>query len=378
MDKYLSNKIKFISFISIIMVVYVHAYDLVDRFLEPGTIISDTGNFTSFFQYFISNGLTRVSVPFFFAISGYLFFINLRPKFMGFIKKMRTRVRSVLIPYLLWCLLGSLFLYLTQLVPYLIDCFDGGILSTYGIIDYIYSIIISPIPFQLWFLNDLIKYIIISPIIYLLVRKLSFLPIIPLFLMWFFEFSPLQYISIEGILFFTLGAFLGVKKIHIKREHNKIIIGIVALLWLGLLGYKTYSAYNPVSIVLYISTSEYVISAIMLFHKISIILGIITVWVGYDIVIGELSEEDKLLKFAPYTFFIFAGHVPLLNILINVLLKTLPNNYVVKLLVYILIPVVVISLLILLAKLLTKYLNPVYNILTGGRDKKVCIEEVKI
>lgn len=348
------------------MVVYLHAYNLKDRFLQPFTIISDKKNYVSFFQYFISNGLCKVAVPFFFTISGYLFFINLQPKFMGFVRKMGSRIRTLLIPYLLWTILGLIFLYLTQLIPALVDCFDRGIVSSYVTKDYITAILFRPIPFQLWFLNDLIKYVILTPIIYFLVKKLSFVPLIPFIIAWVLELN-LCIINNEGILFFMIGALLAVKKIKANRKSNIVLISITAVLWIGLLVYKTILAYDSPVIVWYIQDQVYTIPYIFFMQKLCEILGMFTVWFGYDLLIGELQDSSKLLRFTPYTFSIFAGHEPCMNILYNALLKYLDNSYFTSFIIYIFIPIITISLLILIAMLLKKYLKPVYNVLTGGR-----------
>lgn len=70
MNAYLSNKLKVLSLISIILVVFIHA----------NINIPDNTNFlyenSAFLQYFISQGIARISVPLFFTISGYLYFIS--------------------------------------------------------------------------------------------------------------------------------------------------------------------------------------------------------------------------------------------------------------------------------------------------------------
>ncbi len=71
MTKYLSQKIKILSFISIILVLYIHSgfHDY------PNEIQGMAFNFR--LQEFISGMIGRCAVPLFYAISGYLFFIGL-------------------------------------------------------------------------------------------------------------------------------------------------------------------------------------------------------------------------------------------------------------------------------------------------------------
>lgn len=72
MNKYLSDKLRIISLISIIMVVFLHSYNVTVKF-SPGNMSFNDG-YNVFIQNFFSQGITRIAVPIFFCISGYLFF----------------------------------------------------------------------------------------------------------------------------------------------------------------------------------------------------------------------------------------------------------------------------------------------------------------
>lgn len=74
MNDYLSKKLRYIGLICMIFVVFIHAYNYQDSFLQPNTIISEGLNLGACLEFMISNALTRSAVPIFFAISGFLFF----------------------------------------------------------------------------------------------------------------------------------------------------------------------------------------------------------------------------------------------------------------------------------------------------------------
>ena len=76
MDRFLSTKLKALSFFSMIMVVFIHANN-----------IEVSKGHNSFIQTFISDGISRVAVPLFFSVDSYLFFLNLDGKFQGFESK---------------------------------------------------------------------------------------------------------------------------------------------------------------------------------------------------------------------------------------------------------------------------------------------------
>ena len=72
LSAFTSNKIKFLSFLCMVMVVFDHCYNLTDRYLQPFTTPTDKLTITSFTEYFVANGITRFLIPLLFCISGYL------------------------------------------------------------------------------------------------------------------------------------------------------------------------------------------------------------------------------------------------------------------------------------------------------------------
>ena len=73
------------------------------------------GEVYNFIGVFVTNVFTAVPVPLFMMISGYLYFnkCNLSEGFGRevYINKTRSRIKSLLIPYLIWNLLVFLFFY---------------------------------------------------------------------------------------------------------------------------------------------------------------------------------------------------------------------------------------------------------------------------
>ena len=102
-SKYVSTKITLLQFWSIIAVVYTHSYNGYPRMMHP-TSTYNPKNGVIAFQYFLVGGALRFAVPIFFMMSGFLFFMHKKydqPAFkIG--KRIDSRIKSVLIPYLLW------------------------------------------------------------------------------------------------------------------------------------------------------------------------------------------------------------------------------------------------------------------------------------
>lgn len=112
MNDYLSKKIKFLSFFAMIGVVYCHAYNYFDRFLQSRTVLSEGANPGAMLQFFIINGLVRFAVPLFFIFSGYLFFVHFEFTWKGYLQKVLKRVRTLVVPFLIWTALAGTFLYI--------------------------------------------------------------------------------------------------------------------------------------------------------------------------------------------------------------------------------------------------------------------------
>ena len=83
-----------------VLLVYVHAFNLHPRYLQPWTQVEEPLTAGAWLQYFLANGLLRFRIPILFAISGYLFARRDGPEPHG--RRVRRRLRTLGLPYLLW------------------------------------------------------------------------------------------------------------------------------------------------------------------------------------------------------------------------------------------------------------------------------------
>ena len=111
---FISNKFRFWSFISMVLLVFVHGYNLHIRYLQPWTIPNEPMTFTGFTEYLLSNGILRFRIPMLFIISGFLYAMHDQRSY-----KQRTgkRFRTLFLPYLIWSAIGILFTYLLESFP---------------------------------------------------------------------------------------------------------------------------------------------------------------------------------------------------------------------------------------------------------------------
>jgi surface polysaccharide O-acyltransferase-like enzyme len=356
MDTYLSKKISVISFLSIILVVFIHSNNLTTRFLGSTQTLagSDVNNFI---QLFISNGVARIAVPLFFLISGYLFFFNFNPTLNSFIVKYKKRFFSLFMPFLFWSIWGLLLYYILQLSPMSTPFFTNELIKDYSTKKIISTIFLNPIPVQLWFIQDLIKLTIASPLIYFYVSKTSYFSIVPFVLIWFFNINiNFLYINPMGILFFILGSFLSIKGIDVSLIIKKPkLVKSFLFLWLASLFITTYLSIKG-------------ISSLDCFCKLSIIIGLLAVWFNYDIFCENSWIENKVFYLSPYTFFIYASHEPILTIFKKIMLKIIAVSTYANLFVYVVAPILTIVFSITIGLILKKNTNLFYKIITGRRS----------
>lgn len=180
-------------------------------------------------------------VPMFMIIAGYLFFVKV-VKFTPpeYLSKLKSRTRSLVVPYLFWnAFVILIFWAMHRFVPSMInpefenisqfsfwklmDCFWAG---SGG----------QPIAFQFWFIRDLIVFVIISPIFYLLFRR-TWIAIALFSVIYLFDVSPWIWLA----YFFALGAWVGLQKIDIMKFAKKwgslaFIIMIVSFLGMYIWG----------------------------------------------------------------------------------------------------------------------------------------------
>lgn len=156
-------------------------------------------------------------VPFFFILSGYLFFANLSHLNLDIYKqKMSSRFHTLLIPYLLWCTIAGIFICLK--VKFLGHPGNGIFIDNrFSIIGFIRGFWNAgdnfPFDFPLWFLRNLIIFQLLTPIIYMLSR-IKWLSAIILLL-------PLFDIDLYGFEYFFFGSYIGIYKHNLKmiRKH---------------------------------------------------------------------------------------------------------------------------------------------------------------
>ncbi|MBP3981946.1 acyltransferase [Acidovorax sp. JG5] len=206
-DKASSERLTTLRFPLIIGVVFIHAYNTEVGFSNGVIGIDNTGYWVNFCRNLISQGMARVAVPLFFLISGYFFFIGFSFSAKNYKTKLKSRLKTLLIPFLFWNILTLFLIALAQHIPTTQSFFSGknASISKFEIFDYfnaVFGIDRSPISYQFWFIRDLIVMVLIAPAIYFLLNKASKIVLLVLFSLWLLSAWPIYIPSVTAFLFF--------------------------------------------------------------------------------------------------------------------------------------------------------------------------------
>lgn len=342
MTEYLSTKIKLFSFISILMVIFIHTY-YIEGMAYPTV---------RFLQNFVGNGLCRVAVPFFFAISGYLFYYNIDYRDNSIILKIRKRIKTLVLPYIFWNILFELFFFVLYIIPQAQKFVNSNIierLRDQSLWDSFVMIFWEPAGFHLWFLRDLILIVALTPLLYFFLKRIPLIFVLFSFLICFI----LEYNFLKSIAWFLLGAFWNFITIKKNLYDNKYIIFISLILFL-------YYLVICVLIGLEISVSHN-------FRFTALISGVISIWLIFDFLPPKALLFKVINYCSAYSFFIYCFHEPTLNIFKKLPVFFLSGSSILYITSYLLVPFIMSGFAIVLGSLLKNKFSPIYNILTGGR-----------
>jgi len=358
--KDISDRIQILRFPLIVAIVFIHAGPIFfSAYHQPAQKYSFS---VSFFIYLISEIFARVAVPLFFIISGFLFFKDFDLSFTTYLYKIKTRIKTLFVPYLFWNISLLILLLILQSVPFLSPYFSGRTKSiiSYDLITFLDAMFavhsLTPIAYQFWFIRDLMIMVLMAPVIYLVAKYAPLMGLIVFTLLWFLNLDiRFLIVRYEAILFFYIGGLL--------------IITNWSLAWTDRLG--------PINILVYIITalglatvqaSEIISgSSVKIILLILIFIGIIVYWQ----LAGLLSKTNTckpIMRLSAFGFFVFAIHEPILTFIKKLLfILIVPESSISVLAAFLILTTTTILISLICAILLKKYVNNFYNIITGAR-----------
>ncbi|MCM1290637.1 MAG: acyltransferase [Prevotella sp.] len=326
--------------------------------------------FYDFFDAFLRNQ----SVPIYFFIAGFVFFIGIKLTINTYGHKLQNRTHSLLIPYISWNLLAVLIgfiafipaickflpalkhIHLQFSLPAIMEIFWN---SWYGIFSYVGEMPpgsnIYPQDYPLWFVRDLMIIVVCTPLIYLCLRKTSWYVVAILGAIWF-VLSPfkLGHFSqmLTGFFFFTWGAHMSYHGQDMITEFRKYFKASVIL-------------YLLISTVLWL-VNDIPMTLYSILKSVNVVAGMISAYCVSARLIE--SRRIKISRFlAAASFFVYAGHGIFVSYVNLILMEVIqPKTFIAVSLIYFLTLITTIGGLLLLFKILGRY-TPSLQLILAGR-----------
>ncbi len=351
-----SQRLDLLRFPLIVAVLFIHGYETQVNFARDSAGADHTGLVNVFVRNLFSQNIARVAVPLFFLISGYLFFEGVAWSLLAYKKKLRSRIRSLLIPYLFWNGLTLLLFALGQNLPATARYFSGDeprILHNDALwyLSAMFGIGRYPVSFQFWFIRDLMLLVLAAPVFALLRGWRGVVCVGVLASLWLFDWGPTYLPSIEATLFFAVGCAVALNRkglFELDPYGPRLLILYVPAL---LIGAATFGS----------EPGRYV-------HKIVVLLGVPSVLYLTLLAHRSLGTRNALLALASSSFFVFAAHEPSMQLYRKILFRAVPpRTDGLVLVLYFLVPLSLAFLLVWIYRLLILIAPKATRAITGGR-----------
>lgn len=361
-DKRESNRITCLRAICVGLVIFLHQYagDLgSEAFVASGTISNNA--VLQGIQYIISRIVTFSAVPLFFMLSSVLLYA----KEFTWKNNMKKKLKSLVLPYVLWITLYILVYFIGQTLPMTSGFFAnaGRKVSDMTVMDFIgaytgiggHGLFVN----ALWFLRDLIILNLLATVIKYIIDRFPIACLVLLAMLWNFGSVPSALVlNKQSVVFFILGYYI-VKYGLRMRELDKLSTPGVLLLYILTIAVEFH---------FYLSENQLRNAA----HSFTTILGIILlIKLTGNLIKNDESPVPSLLKaIAGYSFFVYASHDLVQAMLNKVTVRVLPQTDLIQVVEYFLIPVLVCCICVGTGLFLKKLMPPVYSIMTGARKQR--------
>ena len=352
-----------------VLLVYVHAFNLQPRYLQPMTLVEAPATWDNVMQYLFANGLLRFRIPILFAISGYLF-ARRDTGAESHRSRLSRRAKTLGIPYLAWSAIAIAFTFALEqwsgtrelvrsaaLSPFqpekfFVDQYSVGQLFTRWLL--------IPAAFQLWFLRTLLLLTALYPWLRTAVTRWPRAFFIAATLYWI-PGDGVPFLESEGLLFYALGVWLASTNVDVMQKPAWLRIRVMVPTWLLLCGVKTWMAF------VYHEYSGPQVLVMTLLHRASEVAGLLVGWYGIDALIRSAMARAWFRGLTGLSFMIYALHVPMVNYATEAALKYGTGIPHLPLLTYLFVPLAVIAVAVVLGVTMRTVARPVYSVLTGGR-----------
>lgn len=340
---YFSRKVTVVSFVMAIFVIYIHANNL-----KYYGIPVDQHTLVNVIVKLCAEVIGGVAVPFFFMLSGYwLFRFDITDSSATAIlfSKIQKKVKTLVVPYLLWNAFGMVFYITVTHVPFLSTLMNNGKPIEIMIPNIVEGLFLHKYYFTFWYLQDLIILTALSPVL-LTALKNKYVGIALMLVSFLTNVASIDLLIVRtsSLMFFILGAYISIyARDYFEIDKSNAIVYLLGFTLAGIVRYY----HIPVA------------------KQIGFFISPILLWKGIESII-PIKKLDKPRWFVSQSFFIYASHVIPITIIGHFLSKV-GKGMAWATCTYIIAPWITLGLIYVVAKLLHKFCPSFYRIICGYR-----------
>ena len=301
----------------VVLIVHTIPQELI---LYGNSVQSDNMPILLAMRSFVRAFLTDQSVPVYFFISGFVFFLGGQLSSQIYVRKMKNRFKSLFIPYIIWniiALLSKLAVFLlclsfifknaymkqldVRMSTFLYELWDAskGMVIEPEILSAPPSQILTneifPAYAPLWFVRDLMIVAISTPVLYWLLKRTRHYMVLTLGLLWFYSDILWGHANqlITAYFFFSFGAYMSINGKDMLQVFGRYFkVSILAYFLLG---------------ATYMVASDYYPEACDIIKKMNVFAGLLF---AYNLAAWLLQK--RICKVSPFlassSFFIYVSH----------------------------------------------------------------------
>lgn len=340
---YFWHKKTVLSFLAVFLVITIHNSATNQYQVPPDNLTTATDFIRNFFSY----NLGAVAVPFFFLVSGIALFRNYKPSLYK--QKLTRRTKTLLIPYLIWNIIGLLFAIAYTYTP-LSHLISGREAFTPTLPNILEGIFLYKYNYSFWFMYALIIFVVLTPLFHLLLsRKWLGLLSCAGFLCLCLIDHPILGLDLSFLVFYFLGCYIG--KYHLPsftkaaKPKFSTLAGLITLIILIL---RTFVIYNFISLPTII-------------YQITLLLLLLSLWFFVDIFITKIKPHKYMDEFFP----IYTIHPYFIAIITKIIYLALPTTSFMLLINELTSPILTLLIVILIASFWHHKLPKSYSVAFG-------------
>ena len=353
----------------VIVIIHVFSRKSVGIIFNGNEIDFSNAVFFEEIKCFIDGFLRGQSVPIYFFISGFVFFLSVEWSRGKYIQKLKNRVKTLLIPYLIWNTIALLLMVVSQFYFASFSSMSswnptfGNILSCYGVYTgQLFGIEFPeaayPIDGPLWFVRDLMIVVLCTPLLYRLMKRGNCWFVVLLGVLWFFnrcfdERYAFLNDWLSAFFFFSWGAYMSINRKDMLVEFGR---------------YFRLSVFMyPILGISYVAAVHWCPEICKTIKSLNVFFGLLF---AYNLAAWLLRK--KYCKASPFlassSFFIYVSHALICGKILKILIVYLqPASSFSILFIHIFTVVLTLALLLSAFYLMRRYTPALLRVLTGRR-----------